>query len=317
MKEIWKDIKGYEGLYMVSNLGRIKSIDRTVIQQGREQKYSGRIIQPYVNNSGYLMVSISRGNNKKRFTVHYLVASAFIPNPHNFPQINHINENKLDNNVSNLEWCSIKYNINYGTCTYRRAIKMGKGVARYKKDGQLVDMYYSIHEACRKTGIARASISSCLKGRMITAGNCFWKIIEENIPVYFKPIDKLRNNCAREVRQYDRGLNLIAVYKSGREAAQKTGFNHENICACCRGEALSCGGFIWRYGDDKPMINIRKNQHEVIQYDLNMNEIQRFDSIASASKYLGGKKDAGIKQCVYGRNKTAYGFIWRYSNGKQ
>ena len=101
MKEIWKDIKGYEGLYQISNFGNIKSL-RT-----------NKLVKAFKNTKGYCQVSLWNNNVKKMFVVHRLVAQEFIPNPNNLLQVNHKDEDKKNNNVDNLEWCSVKYNCNY------------------------------------------------------------------------------------------------------------------------------------------------------------------------------------------------------------
>lgn len=117
MKEIWKDINGYEGIYQISNLGNVKSLDRYVnsaIKNNSKVKRKGQLLKPKLNQ-GYYEVSLIVGNNRKWFKVHRLVAEAFIPNPNNYPQINHKDEIKTNNRVDNLEWCDAKYNCNYGT----------------------------------------------------------------------------------------------------------------------------------------------------------------------------------------------------------
>lgn len=117
MTEIWKDIAGYEGLYQVSNLGSVKSIDRKVF--GKEHLFvqfkKGKIKKAHLSGKGYLKVVLYKENKPKRCYVHRLVAETFLNNPNNLPQVNHKDENKLNNNVSNLEWCTNKYNCNYGT----------------------------------------------------------------------------------------------------------------------------------------------------------------------------------------------------------
>lgn len=113
-KEIWKDVVGYEGLYQVSNLGRIKSLFR----------YK-RILKPIVGSQGYLYVSLYNKNKKmKSKRMHQLIAQAFIPNPNKLPFVNHKDENVTNNNVNNLEWCNAKYNCNYGTRIQRSRYKV-------------------------------------------------------------------------------------------------------------------------------------------------------------------------------------------------
>lgn len=116
MLEIWKDIEGFEGHYQVSNFGRIKSLSR---KSGNTIKKE-RILKPRDHTHGYSEVSLGKDMKFKNKFVHRLVAIAFIPNPDNKPQVNHINENKQDNRVENLEWVTAKYNINYKNLTYKK-----------------------------------------------------------------------------------------------------------------------------------------------------------------------------------------------------
>lgn len=114
--EIWKPVVGYEGLYEVSNLGRVKSLDRIVKGcYGSIAHKKGKIISSGIGSTGYCIVSLQKDGKGKSFGVHRLVAQAFIPNPDNLPMVNHKDEVKTNNNVENLEWCDCKYNCNYGT----------------------------------------------------------------------------------------------------------------------------------------------------------------------------------------------------------
>lgn len=106
--EQWRPIEGYEGLYEVSNLGRVKSL-------GNDKNRKEKILRPVMTKKGYLQLFLSKEGKAKRFFVHRLVAQAFIPNPEGLPQINHKDENPSNNRVENIEWCDCKYNINYGT----------------------------------------------------------------------------------------------------------------------------------------------------------------------------------------------------------
>lgn len=126
MEEIWKDIKGYEGYYQVSNLGRVRSLDKYIKIGGVWQNKKGVIRKPRINASGYYTIDFSVNKVRKHFLVARLVAAAFIPNPNNYPCVNHKDENRLNNFVwvnedgtvdpekSNLEWCTVEYNCNYG-----------------------------------------------------------------------------------------------------------------------------------------------------------------------------------------------------------
>ena len=112
--EQWKDIEGYEGLYQVSNLGNVKSLNRTSIKEGRDYRVKEKILKTFLCSSGYPTVVLSNNGKKETLMVHRLVALHFIPNPHKYEQINHKDENKNNNNVDNLEWCTQDYNLHYG-----------------------------------------------------------------------------------------------------------------------------------------------------------------------------------------------------------
>lgn len=160
MKEIWKDVIGYEGLYQISSLGRLKS-----------NRY-GRMIKGNINSYGYLRTILSdRNGNIKRVLIHRLVAEAFIPNTDNKPQVNHRDENKLNNAVDNLEWVTCKENINWGTSLQKRAKTQRlsqsnkKTVLQYDKNGVFINKYISIRDAARVLGIDRTGIQHCCNKR--------------------------------------------------------------------------------------------------------------------------------------------------------
>jgi hypothetical protein len=133
MKEVWKDVEGYEGLYQVSNLGRVKSLPK-MIGRGVQYHVGERIITPHKAPNGYLRLHLDKNGKRAFFSVHRLVAKAFVANPHNYPHVNHKNEVKNDNVASNLEWCTPKYNSNYGTRKSRISqSKMGHIVSEVTK----------------------------------------------------------------------------------------------------------------------------------------------------------------------------------------
>lgn len=156
--EIWKDVPGFPR-YQVSNTGRIINISR-----------GGKEIKPTCYSNGYMIVNLSG----HRFGVHRLVAMVFIPNPEGLPQINHKNEIKTDNRVENLEWCTAKYNCNYGKRNIKMGIANSKPVKQLSKDGKLINVYYGIHEAGRRTNINYRHIHSVIKGERKTAGGYKW-----------------------------------------------------------------------------------------------------------------------------------------------
>ena len=137
-KEEWKAIQGYEGIYEVSNFGNVRSVDRYLdckIKNVNKHLWKGRIISQQKRKDGRLTVALYSHSKRKRMLVHRVVADAFIPNPNNYPCINHKDENPANNKVENLEWCTYKYNNNYGTFAERRRKTMEeKGYWLRKKD---------------------------------------------------------------------------------------------------------------------------------------------------------------------------------------
>ena len=174
MEEIWRDIKGYEGKYQVSNLGRVKSLYyKCKMGYNGKSKLLG-IYKNRNNDYGYYFTPLNKNGKHKNFFIHRLVAEAFIPNPNNLPCVNHIDEDKSNNKVDNLEWCSYKYNVNYGTCKTRSMLKRSKPVIQYTKEGEFVKEWRSIKEAETSIG-KRNGIFACLSGKSKTAGGFVWK----------------------------------------------------------------------------------------------------------------------------------------------
>jgi len=182
MEEIenWVDIPGYDGLYRVSNLGNVISIN--FHNTGRPKP----LRQENVKN-GYRRVTLSKDGRTKRFSVHRLVAIVFIPNPHNYPCINHKDENPSNNRIDNLEWCTVQYNTKYGSGIKKmiesRNRTRGKArespIMQLSMDGGIIRTYKSLHEASRQTGLCVENICATLKGRHKTAGGTKWRYIEE------------------------------------------------------------------------------------------------------------------------------------------
>ncbi len=160
IKEIYKTIDGYD--YEVSNTGQIRSVK------------TGRILKPEINRYGYYQVCLSKNGIQKMFTVHRLVALAFIPNPKNLPDINHKDECKTNNRLDNLEWCTREYNNNYGTRIERAAKAKSKAVEQLDEFGKVVATFPSLSEVERVLGFSQGNIcNACRKG--VKRYNYFWK----------------------------------------------------------------------------------------------------------------------------------------------
>lgn len=183
MEEIWKDVTGYEGLYMVSNLGKVAS----VLRQGTK----GNILTPTINKRGYHFVGLNKDHVRKNFKVHRLVAVAFIPNPCGYSEINHIDGDKSNNCVENLEWTDRKGNMGHarqmGVMKNARAKLDEWNSANWKipvistnvKTGA-ERRFDCISDAASALGVQATKISACLKGkRKSTGGYTFRKAVIE------------------------------------------------------------------------------------------------------------------------------------------
>lgn len=203
-KRIWKDIPGFEGLYQVSNDGKVRSLNYN--RTGKKQ-----ILKQSMDRGGYKMVQLWKNNKKETCKVHRLVAQTFIPNPNNWPQVNHKDENKSNNHISNLEWCTQEYNSNYGTRNERISVAMkgkpkteqhrkkisenhadfkgknhpnygkGKAVLMFTLDGQFIRRFDCIVDANEFLGKNRNStgITNCIRGDAKTAYGYKWKYEED------------------------------------------------------------------------------------------------------------------------------------------
>ena len=157
--EEWRDIKGYEGYYQVSNFGRVKSLSRDV---GSNRCKNESIMKTSLDKDGYEHLVLRKNGKQRHFRVNRLVAEAFLENPNNYPQVNHKDEDRTNNNVNNLEWCSAKYNVNYGSRT-EKASKKVICVTTGK-------IFKSIAEASKYYNLRGNHISACCKGKLKSCG---------------------------------------------------------------------------------------------------------------------------------------------------
>ncbi len=171
LHEQWVDIIGYEGLYLISNHGRIASHHRDKL----------RILHPTIHRMNkYSYVNLCRKGIVKTFRVHVLVAKHFLPNPNCLLEVNHKDEDKSNNRVDNLEWCTRTYNVNYGTAQQRRVEKqITKSVMQYSKNGEYVCTYPSITAASLILGISISHIVKCCKRKKPSAGGFVWRYTTE------------------------------------------------------------------------------------------------------------------------------------------
>ena len=184
MEEIWKDIEGYEGLYQVSNFGNVKSMNY------RNLGYEKNLV-PKVSNKGRLWVELAKNGEKKPLQISRLVAKAFVDNPNNYPVVNHLDENPMNNNVENLEWCTLSHNVRFSLGKHPERIRksiqnrakknphggcrMKMRINQYDIDGKYIRTWENSVTIFRETGMSDWSISECCRGNRKTAYGFRWQ----------------------------------------------------------------------------------------------------------------------------------------------
>lgn len=216
-KEIWKEIQGFEGEYAISNKGNVKNLK------------SGRILGERYDSMGYKFVNLKG----KEYKVHRLVALAFIPNPNNLPQVNHIDENKKNNNVSNLEWCTALYNINYSS--HKRCCKINQ----LTLDGELVKVWESSMQIERELGYSQGYIIQCCKRKIRSAYGYRWE--------YADPSQQHKFN--QPVAALTKDDEFVAEYKSAAEASRCLKISYTQVYFCLNGTYKSTHGLKFIYID--------------------------------------------------------------------
>ena len=244
MEEIWKDIKGFEGRYQVSNMGRVRSLDRWT---NHEPPYflKGRMLNPSMNKGkGYLRVSLSDGSrNYTHYEVHRLVALHFVPGYKKGLVVNHKNEVKTDNRAENLEWCTYQYNLNYSdVVAWKR-----KPVYQYDLDGNFIKKFKCGRQAEQELGftIVHAIYES---KRGYTHGFLF--SLEPRTKEYWKAHSVKGSSRRRAVLQYTSDMVLVNRFNSIKDAAISTGIMSMTISSCCRRKYTTTKtGYLWRYAE--------------------------------------------------------------------
>lgn len=239
------DIHGYEGLYKVNTRGDVLSVR------------SGKLLKAGKNKQGYMNVVLSKNGESKVHKVHRLVARTFIPNPNNYPFINHKDEDKANNCAENLEWCTAKYNLNYGTAIKRRSeaikaspIKQRKAVVQLSLSGKFIKEYRSTKEASEETGIDRRQISCAINHIGKQAQGYLWVLKDNyNIDIDYGEIYKKESMHPKPKRiaQYTKDGIFIKEWDSLKEAHLNLGINYSSLTNCLHGRYSHAGGFVWKF----------------------------------------------------------------------
>lgn len=224
-KEEWKPIEGFNGLYEISNKGMVRNASNQKIKK------------QHVDNVGYYAVSLSKNNRIYLHRVHRLIAIAFIPNPLNLPCINHKDENKLNNSIENLEWCTKAYNNTYGGRVGRITNKKKKIVLQIKESGEIIKEWDSVKQAATVLNLSEISISRYARG--VIQGmyhGCYWR--------YKKPTSIKRQG--KRVGKFDANGNLLDSFDSIIQAGVLSGISPFTISNCINGRLKMAGNYYWK-----------------------------------------------------------------------
>ena len=244
--EIWKDIRGFEGRYQVSNMGRVRSLDRTDIDKlGRPHHTKGIILKDSLNKGkGYYRVSLSDGHrNYTHCEVHRLVALHFVPGYKKGLVVNHKNEIKTDNRVENLEWCTFQYNINYSdNIAWKR-----KAVYQYSMDGDLIEK----HKCCAEVEKQFGTYQGAMVHVMYESKTGIWKGFRWSFDMRTKEqwqdIAQKYKTSRRLVAQIDASNTEIARFPTLTDAANVVGVSITAISNCCKGKTKHAAGYKWKF----------------------------------------------------------------------
>lgn len=237
--EIWVDVIGFEGLYKVSNIGRVKSVDRIIKKKNGKNIFTiGKLLTQHENGHGYSIVILyDKNHNHNTKKVHRLVAEAFIDNPKKYQVVNHINQVRTDNRVCNLEWCSYRYNAEW---SYSKKTML----YQYDLSGNLIKIWHSFERAAESINGNRASISACVLGKQNKYKNFVWSYTPINKD---ELKNKIRNKSAKQVIQLDLQGNIINEFDSSIDAARHVNCTPSFIRSACRGLYDKVKGFKWKY----------------------------------------------------------------------
>ena len=262
MEEVWKDIPEYEGLYQVSNTGKVRRLNYRGSGKTKLLKQS--------TDKGYKRIVLSKNGKKKNHWVHRLVAIVFISNPNNYKEVNHKDENPSNNNVKNLEWCTREYNNNYGTRN-KRASESHKGkckgkdhpkskpILMYDKEGNFIRQFDCISDTNEYFSKKNAykNVNSCLTGKNKTAYGYVFAYIDDDQDTIKKKISKanrrktikIDRSSLKSILMYDKEGNFIRRFDCVADANEYFGKdkNCSSIKSCLTGRMKTAYGYVFKY----------------------------------------------------------------------
>lgn len=259
ISELWKDIGVYKGvdftgMYMISSKGRFKSLDRTITDKsGRIYHIKGKEMIPFPNSFGYMKVTICKNSKMYEARINCLVALAFIPNPNNLPQVNHIDEDKSNNDVNNLEWVTCKENCNHGTHAERVGIGHRKSVVQLSMNGKFIKEWRCIKDA-EEYGFTKGGISQVVSGHRKTSGGFIWMYTEKYKNISQEELSKIveevkKAPIPKKVVQMDNNGNVVKVWDS-LGSVKDGGFSIKTTMRCIKGKIDTYMGYKWCYLKD-------------------------------------------------------------------
>ena len=354
-KEIWKNVVGYEGLYEISSLGRVKRLSRVKKDSmGRKTLLKEKILKNGIaKQTGYPSVNLSNNGIAKTFCIHKLIADAFLPNPNNLPCVNHIDEDRSNSVLSNLERCTYAYNNSYGNARAKRRNSLRKyyernsipmkslnkdvilSVTQYTLEGDIISFFKGGYPEIREKLGLGSSVLSCLCHKTNSAYGYVWRYDGDDFSYTKRRTNKgrkfpnVKHSHQKYVVKIDGNGNEIERYKSVSDAGKKNGFDRhyfsttEDIDGI---KTIKGMRFIVEKKENEYIPKGHKGARPdlkgkgakaVCQYDKNAVFIREFSSIVDAAEFLGNKKyGPEITNCCKGNLKTARGFLWTYKGGK-
>ena len=253
--EEWRPVVGYEGLYEVSNLGRVRSLDRyidsvNVFGEPYKRFSKGRVLKLLYDDKGYQRITLYNGITDKQKLVHRLVAQAYIPNKDNLPEVNHKDQNPANNCVDNLEWCDRIYNVNYSDARERQWRAVSRPIEQLTMDGQHIAYYLGIKTICRKLNMCRNTIQRCLHGRKRhkSAYGYLWRFADvSKDEVQFATDNSLfqYTKIYSTIEQLTMDGQHVAYFPSMNQAAKAVSCTLQNIHRAVH-KRQAAKGYLWR-----------------------------------------------------------------------